>query len=479
MVDRPILRVPDPQNAERRRGRVRTPPRPRGPGGQAQGRRFQPTFDALAAAFQADDPTLVLRQDPAGLAPERALVFVTAGSVQDFARAAQGVGLEVFTETEIEEIEDYPDGFEPVGEGGSLSRTLYATMPTLDSFQRILTLWNVHQSGERMPHGDTPWRHLFDLLLELRPWGPEDRLGPDARAVIERRLPLDDDELVSIEFEVWPTTNVDKRTAWRAETEQRIAEVGGEVRDTSSISDGSFVYEAVLTGVPARAVRAMLENPSLPNGLATLEGVQFVTPQMTGQAEPEDLEGQAAEYEPQGAFTPDAPIRGALLDGTPVAAHPALDGGITIEDIHDLVRLSPVERRIHATAMASLILRGDLDADGRPISDTRLVSVPLLVDSRDGSWSPRDRLFVDLLHTTLVRLFDGEGALAPEIFVVNFSIGVNDMRFTGRISALARLMDWWAVKKGALFIISAGNVGDDLRLQNTNSVEFEDADAEE
>ena len=51
----------------------------------------------------------MLREDPAGIAPERALVFITAGGVQNFARAAQAVGLEVFAETELEEIEDFPE----------------------------------------------------------------------------------------------------------------------------------------------------------------------------------------------------------------------------------------------------------------------------------------------------------------------------------------------------------------------------------
>ena len=57
--------------------------------------RFQATFDRLSAALSGDDPLAALRQDPTGIAPERALVFVTAGSVSDFANVAQRAGLEV------------------------------------------------------------------------------------------------------------------------------------------------------------------------------------------------------------------------------------------------------------------------------------------------------------------------------------------------------------------------------------------------
>src|SRR5690606_8964017 len=87
----------------------------------------------------------------AGIAPERALVFVTAGSVSNFARVAREAGLEIFSEEELEAVEDYPEGFQPGGDAARLARTLYATLPTVDSFRRMLSLWNAHQRGEDAP----------------------------------------------------------------------------------------------------------------------------------------------------------------------------------------------------------------------------------------------------------------------------------------------------------------------------------------
>ncbi len=476
MVNRPILRFPNPARSSRRTGAQRAQPRQRGPGRPSQGRRFQATFDRLAAAFNNVDPDFALRQDPTGIAPERALVFITAGNVQNFARAAQAIGLEIFAETDLEDIEDFPDGFKPPGDALALSRTLYATMPTIESFRQILTLWNACQNGERAPTGAAPWWSVFDLLIELRPWGPKDRLSDNARAVIENRLSFDEQEEVSIEFEIWPTVNAERRAYWRQEAEQRIVSLGGRVLDRSSIADSGFTYEAVLAGLPVYAVRAMLDDPGNLSRLAALEGVQFILPQMIGQAVPGDPEGDVGEQEPKEDFTFDAPIRAALLDGTPAAGHAALDGGVVIEDVHDLVRLSAVGQRYHATAMASLILRGDLEADGEALQDTRLVSVPLLIDSDDGAWTPDNRLFVDLVHTALTQILTTENPLAGDVFVVNFSIGVRDMRFAGRISSLARLMDWWAAKEGLLFVISAGNIGDGLSLPGMSAIDFEDAD---
>lgn len=475
MVERPILRFPDPVNATRPTGSPRVPPSPSGPGQARQGERFQATFDRLSAALAGDDPLVALRQDPTGIAPERALVFVTAGSVSNFAKVAREAGLEVFSEEELESLEDYPEGFQPAGDAARLSRTLYATIPIVESFQQMLSLWKAHQRGEKAPHGAGPWWNVFNLLLELRPWGPQDRLGDTARAVIEDRLAFrPDEDPISIEFEIWPTVSAAKRASWRSELEQRVVAREGSILDRSSISEDGFIYEALLVELPCIAVREMLADPADINGLATLEGVQFILPQTIGQAIPDGADAAGEDRGVEGVFDPDAPIRAALLDGTPVAAHRSLDGGVVIEDMHDLVRLSPVAQRYHATAMASLILRGDLQADGTPLTDSRLISVPVLIDQQDGAETAGNRLFVDMVHTTLMRLIGTDAPAAPDVFVVNFSIGVRDSHFSGRISALARLMDWWAAKEGLLFVISAGNVGN-LALPGTTTMDFENA----
>ena len=107
--------------------------------------------------------------------------------------------------------------------------------------------------------------------------------------------------------------------------------------------------------------------------------------------------------------------------------------------------------------MASLILRGDLIADGAPVKDSRLLSIPVLVDNEHGAISPDDMLFVDVIHIALARAFMGDEALAPDAFLVNFSIGVKGAAFSGRISSLARLLNWWADQQGILFLVSAGS----------------------
>ena len=205
MSERPILRLLNSRPAARQTGSPRNIPGPRGPGRQQQGVRFQATFDRLSEALGSQNPSVELRNDPAGIAPERALVFVTACEIQNFARVARDVGMEVITELDLDNIDDFPDGFEPSGGGASLSPALYTTMPTIESFDRLLALWRAYNRNENAPHGAAPWWNLFDLLLELRPWGPEDRFPQSARTAVAERLPFDDGDEVSIEFEILNT----------------------------------------------------------------------------------------------------------------------------------------------------------------------------------------------------------------------------------------------------------------------------------
>ena len=93
--------------------------------------------------------------------------------------------------------------------------------------------------------------------------------------------------------------------------------------------------------------------------------------------------------------------------------------------------------------------------------------------------APEDRLFVDVVHVALTRALAGAEPLAPEAFVVNFSVGIRRSSFAGRISSLARLLDWWAHSEGVLFVVSSGNVLEDLRIPGMTSIAFEEATLQE
>ncbi len=348
-------------------------------------------------------------------------------------------------------------------------------MPTLDTLQELLRLWRKYEKGVAAERGYTPWWNLFGMLAELCAWSAEDRLTVESRQELEDRLPFDDEDEVRIELEHWPNESESSPEQWRRNTEVKIEEMGGRVIDYSSIHEANFHYEALLVSLSAREVREMIREPSAHGSLATLDGIQFILPQTIAQAMPSQsppIDDNISNLE---CFEEDSTFRALLLDGTPIAKHPVLDGGIVIEDIHDLVGRSIVSTRRHATEMASLILRGDLISDGQPLIDSRVLAIPLLIDSSNMSaTSPDDRLFIDLVHVALQRVFEGDAPLAPDVFVINFSIGVRGGHFSGRISSLARLLDWWSYKAGVLFVVSAGNVLYDLEISDMTSIDFED-----
>lgn len=434
--------------------------------------RFSEQFNRLETALVRQDAGTELRRDPFGIAPERALVFVTAVPINNFASAARRVNLEVLSEFELGKEYVLPDDLISQGQD-QVNPTLYATMPTLDAFRRLLRLWRRYRGGNDAKRGYTPWWHLFDLLADLRAWGPEDRLTAENSLELENRLPFDADEEVRVEIEHWPTGSEDLREQWRRNTEARIKEMGGRVIDRSSIHEGSFHYEALLVGLAARFVREMINEPSTSGGIATLDGIQFVLAQTIAQSLPSRSSPMDVDVHNLGRFEKDSAFRALLLDGTPIAGHPALDGGIVIEDVHDLVGRSVVSTRRHATEMASLILRGDLVSDGQPLVDSRVLAIPVLIDTEENATSPNDRLFVDVVHVALQRVFGGNTPLAPDVFVVNFSIGVRHGHFAGRISSLARLLDWWSHKVGVLFVVSAGNIPGDLEIEDMTLTDFE------
>tara|TARA_R110002167_G_scaffold94784_1_gene252773 strand:+ start:12817 stop:15429 length:2613 start_codon:yes stop_codon:yes gene_type:complete len=478
MTDRPILRLPEAGRETRLPGRQDKRPRPRGGGSQGQGARFGEQFDRLEEALTGEDADVVLRQDPTGIAPERALVFETIVPIADFKRAADQIQLEVLIESNLYDY-DVPEALEDEY-ADNASPTLYATMPSTRDLNALLKLWRGYQKNEKAPRGLAPWYRVFAMLADLRLWGPRDRLTANAQAELIARLPMDDQDPVRLELEIWPTANRAQRTRWQQDTRVRVEALGGVVISTSSINATGFIYEAALIEMPAAAVREMIENPSAPDGLATVEGLQFVLPQTIAQSLPDPSAAEDDQDQRQyPVFDEGAPIKAVLLDGTPIAGHPSLNGGVIIEDVHDLVGLSQVQHRRHATSMASLILRGDLLADGTPVRESRLLSIPVLIDNEQSATSPDDRLFVDVVHIALARAFLGDEPLAPDAFLVNFSIGVKGAGFSGRISSLARLLDWWADQQGILFLVSAGNVPDDLIIPNTTSLAFEDGTNEE
>lgn len=128
MTDRPILRLPSPSTTDRLKARQDKRRRPKGVGRQGQGARLGGKFTRLEEAFRGENPDFLLRQDPAGIAPERALVFEAILPIQNFQKAAAKIGFELLIEDRIDDGYQIPE--ELVDDNVENAQpTLYATMP--------------------------------------------------------------------------------------------------------------------------------------------------------------------------------------------------------------------------------------------------------------------------------------------------------------------------------------------------------------
>ena len=470
---------------------------------QRQGQRLGPRFERLRTVLASDESGLSLRADPSSIAPERALVFEVAGSISDFYRLVTKIrGLEFLAdeETEFEPDEDFfeidtrrgrkgqPREDKPVG------GRLYLAMPDVRTLRELLRLWDIWRSEGELPHGDTPWRDIFACLRDVRPWGLADRitdetiefwredLGTESSEFWREDredLGTESSELLRIEAELWFYDGTKRRAAAYRRMEKAVADADGSIIHHAIIED--IRYEAVLIDLPISEIRRLVAREEI--HLAICDNIMFLRPQSSLDVlERGDETESGAEL---GAEPPDdRPPIAALLDGVPVQNHQLLDGRLDVDDPDNLEAMSVLSERKHGTAMASLILHGDRNLGEPPISRKLHVRPVLYAPGHGLREEPkRDCLLVDVIYRAIRRMKEGDGedeATAPEVFLVNLSLGDPRRPFSGPMSPWAKLLDHLAEHYGILFLVSAGNVKSPLPVSAFSDwTSFEDADPED
>lgn len=412
--------------------------------------------------MRRDPEGLALRRDPLALAPERLLVFEIRGDVANFSSAVQRVqGLEWVDEEELAE-----DEFDtkPVA---------YLMVPDSRALKELVSLWARWQNGERLGTGFAPWEGVFSLLRDLRAWGPSDRVDPrDAEEIRDELASAEGDIAVRLEVELVFRSN--ERHAGEAEASLRqvVEASGGSVIAASRIA--AIAYHATLVELPNTAVRQILDLAT--DSIAGVDSVMHIRPQsLATELALAEVES-SSEHQNVDVGPLREPILG-LLDGVPVAAHALLRGHLIVDDVVGLEERAQVQDRAHGTAMASLIVHGDRNADGPPLP-RRVHVVPVVAPVGGGTETfPDDRLIVDVVYQAILAMRDGEEPAAPNVIIVNLSLGNRRKRFHSQMSAWARLLDFLAYKYGILFVVSAGNVLESFGLDQFGTLtEFEDSD---
>ena len=292
MAEFPLLPIPP----------SRPDARPRGGGGGGgnfdlpsapqQGRRIGRIFQRLRDAFGEGRPAIALRNDPASIAPERALVFEIAGSIGDFYAAVQQIpGLEYLGDEELDFDPDEHFGEMDTRRGREGQRRddrpvggrLYLAMPDTRALLELLRLWDSYQVERVAARGFSPWFSLFRQLRALRAWGPIDRIPEETIAYWESALEgANADALIRTEVELWSFANARRQREASQQFEAAVAEAAGIIVDQVSIPE--IGYEGVLIDLPAAEVRRLIRREEV--RLAICDEVMFLRPQSTANSPP-------------------------------------------------------------------------------------------------------------------------------------------------------------------------------------------------
>jgi Subtilase family len=475
MTDFPLLVFPLPAAAEADPGHG-GPSRFSLPSVERQRLRMGPKFTSLSTVFEAK--RLKLQQTAPGENPELVLVIETIGPVEDFVKAVARVpGLEWLVEWEEEDV-PADDDFHPLdrqgarSEGGLAGR-LFLLASNQEALTQLLSLWTRYQANPSTPfeRGLNKFRNVFAQLRDIRPWSVADRIGADVRAFWQERL---DENTPTIRFEIeaWAFSSATRNAVAAAEIRQCVRELNGAI--LAEVTLPEIAYHGLLVELPRSAVQDILDGTT--PELVLSDEVMFFRPRAQSISVPEDAEVQIASFA-QVPASDRAPVV-ALLDGLPLQNHPLLAGLLQIDDPDGWEGTYPAKDRSHGTAMASLILRGELDAGEQP-SPRKLYVRPIMRPDPNDTFHPQStectpagELLIDLIHRAVKRICEGDSVdppAAPGVRVINLSMGDARRPFDREISPWARLLDWLSAKYGVLFIVSAGNFMGPLRINVTKS----------
>ncbi|CAM3046019.1 S8 family peptidase [Shewanella loihica] len=453
-----------------------------GPGIAAQANKIFPKIEELTKKFSEN---IHLSDTPDGMLPEKVLVLEIAGNIQNLANALSKVpGFEVLSEYIIDsdfQDEEYyllnKDKIKPSG------KNAYLTMSNQAGLASLHAMWRKFKESGYIEVGFTPLREAFLQLNDIRFWETKDRLA-NTYLLEDWQYRLEDaaqgfGQNVSFEIELWYRTSGDLRAKAEGYIRRVISACGGEILG-GFVHDG-ISYHGLIGRLPIEQVQAVVETAGAALELMRCDEVMFFRPlgQCAMPVNNDSLE-ESVKFEPL-VFEQQQPIV-ALLDGLPQANHEALRERIWVDDPDDFESLyQSRSEHMHGTSMASIIIHGDLSQRGELSLDRPLYVRPILAPEHQQlngtrvEQIPSTYLPLDLVHRAVKRIKEGEngsGPVAPEIVIINLSVGDPYRLFDTQMSPWARMIDWLSFKYGVLFVVSAGNMSQSLLLEGVTEHDF-------
>lgn len=387
--------------------------------------------------------------------------------------AIQALGFEWLRAEDIEtsEEEDSSDAVVPT------AKVLYLTMPTAQAMRELLGAWREFKrsGGLNPPPNMAPLWNMFGYLRDLRGWSAQDRIDPSIAKYVEAMLSGNPDREVTIEFNLWYRSSSALRSEALATLDAMLQSTGGRRLDMVEIPE--IEYQGALAVVPAHIARELRNQVGQ---LAELNDVMTIRPQSSFAVEVDQpAETIKREFLPP-TFDQSRPCIAAVLDGFPITGHAALSNRLHVYPVDIPPEQAPVNLRSHGTAMASLIVHGDLHGNEPPVS-RKVAVVPVLTgDAASGFEStPKDKLPIGVIYRALKAIVAADPIAEPDlanITIVNHSIGDTMAPFVRRPSPWATLLDYFAHYHRLLIVISAGNIESSIPVPFASVKEFATAD---
>ncbi len=459
-VERPILILPEPKDVTRAK---RNPVNIKisRPGLDRQKERLDPQFRELDSAFNRRK--IALQDNPDGLEPELALVFVTIGSRANFKSAVQNIeGFEWLVETALEEIDPDDDFYYEGDKEKPLNGKYYCIMSNQKALRQMLSLWKRYQRDPTttFARGLASFKDLFASLKEVRTWSAADRFA-DTGILEQWRedVEVKRGTKASFEIELFYRRSTKAQEQATIDVRSLVEEMGGSVKKSCIINE--IEYHGLLVDLPPEAIQKLLDVDQWANiRLVQADHIMFFRP--VAQTIPgigggkTGIDGPPLNAQSRVIQSPVV----ALLDGFPVANHQLLQDRLIVDDPDGIESLYQVEQRVHGTAMASLIMHGDLNDPEHHSIERSVYLRPILQPDFNNETYLDDELIVDVVHRAVKRMIEGDGNEPPaarSVKVINLSIGDSTRQYLNSVSPLARLLDWLSYKYQILFIVSSGN----------------------
>lgn len=456
---------------------------------QNQGTRIFPRLDDIEQKFAE---FIQLADTPDGLMPEKILVLEVAGDPGELAdRLSRIEGLEFMTSTLMESKFSSEDFFilDKKGHRKPITRTLYLSMSNQAGLHRLRRMWEEFEKNGTIPSSFTPVIDAFNQLIDVRVWDTQDRLR-STHLLEDWAERLQDaerygEEEVMFEIELWYRRNPVRRRQSETLLREVIGRCGGRI-DHVSQHEGIH-YHALLGVLPISKVSEVMKLEEKSVELMRCDDVMFFRPLGQCHAPGIVLKNVGEHAPPQISPVLEGeellPPTVALLDGLPLENHLSLQGRIEVDDPDDFSEMyqRPAEH-VHGTSMASLIIYGDMNNEQESPLERRLYVRPIMApEGPDIAGRTRDEhipvahLPVNLIHRAVVRMKKGDAQsapTAPDVIVINLSIGDRYRLFDTQMSPLARMLDWLSFTYKILFVVSAGNHDPSLCLEGIKEAQF-------